>query len=531
MASPSPADTGQTSRSRYEALSIDRQPYLDRARDCSALTLPYLIPRDDMPDGKKLPSLYQSVGANGVTNLASKLLMTMLPPNEPCFRLRVNNMVMEKEVEEEDKDFQTKVNKALSRVEQAVLADIEATSDRPVVHEANMHLIVGGNVLFHNDPKTGLRMFPLSRYVVDRDSAGTPIEIIVKESVSIRALPESFLKDLQEMEGETGQSVTKLLEARSGDDEVEIFTHLRRTPRLWKIRQECFGKEVPRSTGSYKVDECPWFPVRMYSISGENYGRSFVEQQLGDLTSLESLNQAMVEGAIVSSKTLFFVEPNSVTDSKAVAEAANGDVLEGSANDVTSLQVQKGADFQVVAAKVQALEQSLKTAFLMMDGIRRDAERVTAEEIRIIAQELEAGLGGVYTTVAQEFQLPYIRSRMAAMSKQRRIPELPKQLVAPAIVTGFEAIGRGTDKNKLMEFLQVGAETFGESFLSILNPHNAIERLASAMGISTEGLIKTPEEMQAESQQAQQTAQGQMMMEKLGPEIIRQGGNLLNQSQ
>lgn len=54
MASPSPADTGQTSRSRYEALSTDRQPYLDRARDCSALTLPYLIPRDDTPDGKKL---------------------------------------------------------------------------------------------------------------------------------------------------------------------------------------------------------------------------------------------------------------------------------------------------------------------------------------------------------------------------------------------------------------------------------------------------------------------------------------------
>ena len=531
MASPFPAEASQTSRARYEALTVDRQPYLDRARDCSALTLPYLIPRDDTPDGKRLPSLYQSVGANGVTNLASKLLMTMLPPNEPCFRLRVNNMVMEKEAEAEDKEFQTKVNKALSRVEQAVLADIEATSDRPVVHEANMHLIVGGNVLFHNDPKTGLRMFPLSRYVVDRDSAGTPIEIIVKESVSIHALPEAFLNDLSQLEGEEGQTVQKRLQAAPGHDEVEIYTHLRRTPRLWKIRQEVFGKEVPRSTGSYKVGECPWFPVRMYSISGENYGRSFVEQQLGDLTSLESLNQAMVEGAIVSSKTLFFVEPNSVTNARAVAEAANGDVLEGSSNDVTSLQVQKGADFQVVAAKVQALEQSLKTAFLMMDGIRRDAERVTAEEIRIIAQELEAGLGGVYTTVAQEFQLPYIRSRMAAMSRQKRIPELPGQLVSPAIVTGFEAIGRGTDKNKLLEFLQAGAGTFGETFLGILNPHNAVERLASAIGLSTEGLIKTPEEMQAETQQAQQQAQGQMMMEKLGPEIIRQGANLMNPSQ
>ena len=116
-------------------------------------------------------------------------------------------------------------------------------------------------------------------------------------------------------------------------------------------------------------------------------------------------------------------------------------------------------------------------------------------------------------------------------NEHKQAAQEQQPVTAPAIVTGFEAIGRGTDKNKLMEFLQVGAGTFGESFLSILNPHNAIERLASAMGISTEGLIKTPEEMQAESRQARQTAQGQMMMEKLGPEIIRQGGNLLNQSQ
>jgi hypothetical protein len=535
VASPSPAnDTGgQTSSSRYEALAVDRQPYLDRARDCSALTLPYLIPRDDDPNGKKLPSLYQSVGANGVTNLASKLLMTMLPPNEPCFRLRVNNMVMEQEVEDEgDREFQTKINKALSRVEQAVLADIESTADRPVVHEANMHLIVGGNVLFHNDGKSGLRMFPLSRYVVDRDSAGTPVEIIIRETVSIHTLPEDFLASLRELEGGTGAQVSKLLEARPGDgkDEVDIYTHLRREASLWKVRQEVFGHEVPGSTGSYKPEVCPWFPVRMYSIAGENYGRGFVEQQLGDLTSLESLNQAMVEGAIVSSKMLFFVEPNSVTSARAVAEASNGDVLEGRGDDVSCLQVQKGADFQVVAAKIQAIEQSLKTAFLMVDGMRRDKERVTAEEIRMIAQELEAGLGGVYTTVAQEFQLPYIRSRMAAMTKQKRLPELPRELVTPAIVTGFEAIGRGTDKNKLMEFLQAGATTFGDSFLGLLNPHNAVERLASAMGITTEGLVKTPEELQAEQEQAQQMAQQQSMMENLGPEAVRQGGGMLNQA-
>ena len=111
-----------------------------------------------------------------MTNLASKLLLTMLPPNEPCFRLRVNNLVMEREEEDADKEFRTKIEKALSRIEQAVLADVEASGDRPVVAEGNQHLIVAGNVLYHDDPKKGLRLFPLSRYVVERDPMGTPVE-------------------------------------------------------------------------------------------------------------------------------------------------------------------------------------------------------------------------------------------------------------------------------------------------------------------------------------------------------------------
>ena len=280
------------------------------------------------------------------------------------------------------------------------------------------------------------------------------------------------------------------------------------------------------SEGSYKPDACPWLPVRMYSIAGENYGRSFVELQLGDLGSLESLCQSLVEGSAVSAKVVGLVNPNGVTDPKALAESANGDMIEGNADDVAFLQVQKGADFQVVAAQIQRLEQRLKTAFLMMDGVRRDAERVTAEEIRVIAQELETGLGGVYTLISQEFQLPYIASRMATMTRQKRIPELPKGTVTPSIVTGFEAIGRGNDKQKLLEFLKAGAELMGESFLGLLNPQNAVTRLASAMGISTEGLVKDEEELAQERQAAQQQAQGQMMMEKLGPEALRQIGGM-----
>ncbi|MDE7065850.1 MAG: head-tail connector protein [Desulfovibrionaceae bacterium] len=524
-ASPSPdnAPDRGTAEQRYLKLAQERQPYLDRARACASLTIPLLIPPDDLAKGQSLPGLYQSVGANGVTNLASKLLLTMLPPNEPCFRLRVNNMMIEKDEEEVDKEFRTRVDKALSRIEQAVLADIEATGDRVTVYAGNEHLIVAGNVLYHDDGDSGLRMFPLSRYVVDRDPMGTPVEIIVEETVSPDVLPEDFATTLKAATEDAGTV------PRGDNQDVTVYTHLKRVAEKWTIHQECRGRKIPGSAGSYRTDACPWFPVRMYAIPGEDYGRSFVELQQGDLTSLESLNQSLVEGSAVAAKVVGMVNPNSVTSARAVAEAANGDIIEGMADDVSFLQIQKGADFQVVAAQIQSLEQRLKTAFLMMDGVRRHAERVTAEEIRVLAQELETGLGGVYTIISQEFQLPYIRSRMARMTRAKRIPELPKGIVQPSVVTGFDALGRGNDKQKLLEFLQFGASTFGEQFLALVNPHNAVTRLASSMGIPTEGLIKDEEQMLQEQRDARQQAQQQMLVETLGPEALRQFGGMAQQ--
>ena len=528
-ASPSPSSKPQgRAEARYNELTQDRSPFLDRARSCSALTIPTLIPQEDLSNGD-LPSLWQSVGANGVTNLASKLLLTMLPPNEPCFRLRVNNLMVEKQEEDMDKEFVTKVERALSRVERAVLADIEATGDRPVVNEGNQHLIVGGNVLYHNDPKDGLRMFPLSRYVVQRDPKGTVVEIVVEETVNINTLPPALVEQLTSITTESGTGGG----SPKGDaKEVSIYTHLTRKPTQWEIYQECRGVELPGSRGSYKPDACPWFPVRMYSVAGENYGRSFVELQKGDLISLESLKQSLVEGSAVCAKVVGLANPNGVTSPRALAEASNGDIIEGNPNDVAFLQAQKSADFQVVAAQIQELERSLKTAFLMMDGVRRNAERVTAEEIRVIAQELETALGGVYTVISQEFQLPFIASRMDALTRSRRIPKLPKGVVQPSIVTGFEALGRGNDKQKLVEFLTVGAQLFGEQFMALINPLNAITRFAAASGISTEGLVKDEEELakekQAAEQQAQQ-AQMQGMVEKLGPEVMRQVGGMAGQ--
>jgi hypothetical protein len=236
-----------------------------------------------------------------------------------------------------------------------------------------------------------------------------------------------------------------------------------------------------------------------------------------------------VEGSAISAFAVGLVNPNGITSARAIAQARNGDFIEGRVDDVQFLQMQKSADLNITYQQVQKLEVSLKTNFLMMEGVRRDGERVTAEEIRTIARELEAGLGGVYTLISQEFQLPFIRARMKRMTDESKLPELPKGVVEPSVVTGFEALGRGNDKQKLIEFLSTLTQ-FGDMAFQHLNIGNAIQRLAAAMGITVEGLVKTEEELQQEQQAAQamqEQASQQELMGKATPELIRQFGNNL----
>src|SRR5687767_367206 len=72
---------------RYQRLEEQRRPFLERARECARYTLPFLMPPEGHTKDTHFKTPWQGVGARGVNNLASKLLLTLLPPNSPFFRL------------------------------------------------------------------------------------------------------------------------------------------------------------------------------------------------------------------------------------------------------------------------------------------------------------------------------------------------------------------------------------------------------------------------------------------------------------
>lgn len=510
-------DTG-TLKSRYTSLATLRDPYLRRGRVCAEYTIPALLPPEGSNGSTTLPTPYQSMGARGVNNLAAKLLLTLFPPNTPFFRFVISDYMLEQLTGREG--LRALVEEALDRMERAVMFELEATSTRPALFEGLRQLIVAGNVLLYMMPSGGIKVFRLDHYVVKRSPSGEILEIVVKETVSPMELPESI-------RGAVKRAHRGSPDSKSADDTLDLYTGIKRINGRWEIHQEVADIEVPGSRGHYPLNKSPWLACRFTAIDGEDYGRGYVEEYIGDIISLEQLAKAIVTGSAAMAKVLFLVRPNSSTDYKTLAESESGDIRQGNAEDVTVLQMQKHADFRVAAETAERLKEQLAFAFLLNSAVQRNGERVTAEEIRFMANELEAALGGTYSTFGQELQLPLIRRLIHQMERQGKLPALPEGVVQPAIVTGIDALGRGNDLTKLSGFAQDLQVAFGpDAAARFLNPLDFAKRLGAARGIDMKGLVPTQEEFEAR----QQTEQLQAMVQQLGPNVINQAGGLMKEA-
>lgn len=489
-----------TAEGRWRALDGEAGQYLQRAIDCSSLTIPSLIPEssrnDSAPHEDVLESLYQGVGGQGVKGLASKLLLTLLPPGEPFFRFTIDEGILNRVMEERGGDpvqFKQGVDNKLSNLERQVLQRLDKMRARPVLYEALKHLIVGGNALLYVGA-TGIQAYSLRSYRIWRDPEGNPMEIVIRQQVAPSILPG-------------GQDSSD--ETKSEDLYTHIVYNYKRDRVTWY--QENQGKRVPRTAGFSSIAASPWIPLRLIRIAGESYGRGLVEEVLGDLSSLNELTRALVEGNLQAARTVWLVNPNGMTRMDALAQAENGDCVSGLPDDVAPLRTEKNADFSAALQMANVIERRLQFAFLMNETVQRNAERVTAEEIRVMAQSLDEGMGGYYSMLSDELQLPLIRRVSFLMQEEGLMEQLPGGLIEPQITTGVDAIGRANEKTRLQTFLVTVAQAMGPELLAMfINPEELIRRFAASDGIETAGLVKTREDIQreqAEQQRAQVASQ------------------------
>ena len=507
-------------QARYEALRSDREQFLNVGRTAARLTLPYLLTEEGHANGQGFHTPWQSVAAKGVNVLAAKLMLSLFPLNTSFFKLQINDIEINK-LEEVTPEMRSGIDLALSKMEKLVMQQIAETNDRVHLHTAMKHLVVSGNALIFSGKKN-LKVYPLDRYVIARDGNDNIQEIVTREIVDRELLPKDFQPLSIEMDsnavGEDGPKFGVASASNKGQsDDAVVFTHVKFEDGQHKWYQECDGKIIPGSNSSSPLKSTPWMPITFNHVDGESYGRGRVEEFLGDINSLERLMQAMVEGSAAAAKVVFMVSPSATTKPQSLARAANGAIIQGRPEDVGVVQVGKTADFGTVQQMIQNLTQRVSEAFLIMTGSIRDSERTTASEVNAVAQELNEQLGGIYSGLTSSLLQPYLNRKLLVLQRMEGVPKLPKGLVIPTVVAGLNGIGRGQDRQSLMEFVTTVAQGMGpEVMQKYINPSEFLSRLAAASGIESLGLIKTPEELQQEMQQAQQLAQQQSLTDQAG---------------
>ena len=496
MAKAAAAQRTGEAKMRYEALKGSRNNVLDQAREASRLTIPGLIPEEGSSDPHQVTEQpYTANGARLVNNVSAKLLLALFPPEQPFFRLDIGpDIAAEMGAKLGDAEA------ALADISRRALVLADESASRTVWMEALRHLVVAGNVLtYQPDDGMQMRMWRLDQFVVTRGRDGLLQEAAIFDQVYAAELEPAVLATCK-VEYDPTKDASK---------KVDLYTHIYTEGKNLTHYEEINGIEVPGSRGSVEKKSAGWQALRWQAVPGSDYGRSYVTEYAGDFLSLEDASKSIIKFAIEAARILRIVDPNSGIDVEELATAESGDWLHGIRDRIQTLQLDKSADFQIVWNFAQSIERRLSQAFLIASNAIRDAERVTAEEIRAIAQELEDALGGTYTVLSAEVQRPYANRLLYILSRQKKAPQLPAD-VSVVIVTGFNALGQNHEAAAINGWLADLKGTFGEAWLAQNIDGNAVAvRLGVGRGVSdVMKLVKSPDQVAQEGQQGALTQAG-----------------------
>jgi len=431
----------RTAEHRFMALDTKRQAMITRIEHYSGLTLPYIFPPEQYQEGDwELRLDHHSVGAQAVNHLANKIMLGLFQPGFPFFKLEIGQ---ELKAQFEEQGVEAKqIDHSLAKGERAAIKHMAKGGMRPALFEAIKQLIVTGNCLpvFHR--KDEFELVGLRDYVLKRSRTGTLLEIVTRSCTTMGELDPEVQKEVATQRG-----------AYDSEEQVKHYHWISRLPNgEYTVTQWVGDIMLPpdKYSSKYKsYDTLPWQPQAWTLPSRHNYGVGLVEEYVGELTSITEFAESLSDGAALASVWRFLVNPSSTTRPEDIAEGENGDALSGASGEISVLQAQVGNNMQVVNSIMQESINRFSRGFLLLTSVTRDAERVTATEIRALANELETGLGGVYSRLAGSFQLPLARYLLRGAEVK-----IEGTQIEPLVITGFDALSRAAELERIQLFIQ-----------------------------------------------------------------------------
>lgn len=493
---------------RWQTLDNKKTAMYRRCEDYALWTLPYVFPILGVKDTEQQGPV-DSTGARAVNNLSNKLIMTLFQPHNPFFRLNVSSDIINdltKEAEEnQDEDAKAVLDgldKTLAQAEKDAMHLLDFNRFRTEATMAAKALIVTGNSLLYHPDEGRAQAYGLRDYCVVRDLSGTVIEILTRDKKAF----STFTKEVQEQIKTAGKG-----KKYTDTVDVTIYTQIcLKEDGKYHMKQDADDFRLDSET-AWTAEELPYIVLTWNLVRGEDYGRGLVEDYAGSFHALFVLNNSLVDMVGIAADIKFLVDPASVLDVGALNDSESGTYHTGKEGDITTPQFNKQMDMQFVASAIERFQQQIAQAFLLNSSVTRDAERVTAEEIRYVAQELEISHGGIYSRFAEEWQL-----RLAVLLLRRLNFKIGKdKIIYPQIITGLDSLSRAGDLDNLRMFisdLQM-LEAVPDDIRSVIHPLRFAAYIGIRRGVDYEKFTKTQAELQAEQEAQMQQAQQAMDMQ------------------
>lgn len=496
-----------TAKTRWDELDKDRGSTIDRAELCAKLTLPYLFMEEGSSAQDDLSREYvQGFGATLVNHLTGKFALSILPADQPFFRLSPTEEAMEA-ITGDDKAMKLEVESILAKKEQSILRYINKSKFRDSLYPALKIAIVTGDSLIEKLDDETYRVLSMRNYCIKRDASGNILDLVIKETIDYDALPE-------EIQG--------TIDDKAKDEPVDLYTRLYLEEGVYKMYQEADEETISGSETDVKNFADRFISIRWNKVDGEDYGRGKVEDHLGTFIHLNKNLKVIDEGTAVAVKSVGTVNPNGMTKYKDYVNAANGDVIIGQATDIGFVDTGDIRSLQFLEARVGRDEEMLSQGFLMFQA--RDSERTTAYEVSVNTRDIDTSFGGQYTAMASDIQVPVVENAMKTLKIDAG------KDVEVIITAGVEALGRSVELNKTYSFIdgaaRLGQVTGAEAIAKAVDVNIVLASIVANSGVAGQGFIFS----QASQDQQEIAGKEEAMAQQLAQGGLGQAGaNVANQ--
>jgi hypothetical protein len=370
--------------------------------------------------------------------------------------------------------------------EAEAIAVLDRRAVRPKLYQAGRHLIVTGNALLELG-KEDMRVYSLRNFCVKRMANGKVHTIAIQECVKF-----------DELEPE----VKALVPGKNRDAEVRLYRVIcRQDNGSYHMRQAVDEVQLPddRFGGKWPEAKLP-YRVLAWDLADEaDYATGLVEDYIGDFEALSALSESSLDGAVLTTEMRWLLNPGSSMTIQEFQKSRNGDAIPGQKDDLVAVSGGDPRSIEIALKVIEAYSQRIARGFLLQSALTRNAERVTAEEVRALAMELETAHGGVYSQLGVSWQGPVAHWCLASIDLSVNGADFEV-----TVITGLEALTRNAQLEKLRAALGDLAllEQLPDGLKARLNYQAIAGFVGAGRGINLLPFLKNDEQVRKEQEQS-----------------------------